>query len=182
MHDMHLPCSTAKLTNFELKIRHQQLSGCLPVHLTVCPFVCSLFVWLSVHLSACVSIFLSVRLTVYMSICLSVHMSVCPSDCLFIWLSVHLTVCPSDCLPIWLSTNQTVCSSDCLSICLSLCPFVCVSNCLSVFPFVRTKFLQAYSGKKNLWAKFLSTNIVTYQFFTTNVRPFLEQMHLNINH
>ena len=108
---------------------------CLSVHLSSCPSVC-----LSVHLSVCLSVYLSSCL----SVCLSVHLSSCLSACLSTCLPICLLVCPhvflsaclSTCLPVsaCLSTCLPVCLSVYLSSCLLVCPPVFLSVCLLVCP------------------------------------------------
>jgi hypothetical protein len=56
----------------------------------------------SIYSSVCLCIFLFVFVSVLLSFCPSVHLSICPSVCLAIWLfvSVCLFVCLARCLPL----------------------------------------------------------------------------------
>ncbi len=106
---------------------------CLSVPLSVCPSVC-LSVCLSVPLSVCPSVCLSVcpcvsvPLSVCSSVCPSVCLFICLSVCLFVRVFVRLSVCPCVCLYVC----PSVCSPVCLSVCLSVCMSVRLSVCLPV--------------------------------------------------
>jgi hypothetical protein len=74
--------------------------------------------------------FLFVRLFV----CLSVRLSFCPSIHLSVHTFVRLSVCPSFCLSIcpFVHLCLLVCRSVGLSVCLSVCPLFHLSICLSI--------------------------------------------------
>ena len=106
---------------------------CLSVLMSVCPYVC---------LSLCLSVLMSVCPDVRLFLCLSVLMSVCPYVCLSLCLSVHMSVCPY------------VCLSFCLSVLLSLCLFLyfsisqSLSLSLSLYWLVYDKLSLSFSGSK----------------------------------
>ena len=105
------------LTNYgQLSYKHTCLFDY--VYVTVCLSDC-LSIWLSVFLTACLFDCLSIWLPVYLTVCLSdVCLSdICLSDCLSIWLSVYLSVCL-----IWLSVYLTVCLTVYLSVDLPIYP------------------------------------------------------------
>lgn len=79
--------------------------------------------YLSVHLTAWVSVFFHN----YLLVCLPLHVSL-PS-----FLPIYLRVClPSSCLCVYLSVCLPVCLYVCLFVCLSVSLYVClVSLCLS---------------------------------------------------
>ena len=126
-----------------LQVRHFALWVCvgLSVPMSVCRSLC-LSVGPSVCLSVPMSVCRSLCLSVGPSVCLSVPLSVCRSICLSVspsvGLSVPLSVCQSLCQSVGpsvsLSVPLSVCRSLCLSVCLSLC--LCVSLCRSVGPSV----------------------------------------------
>lgn len=71
------------------------------------------------------SVFLTGCLSISLSLCLSVYLSVCLSLCLFSCMSVSLSVCLTFCLSLRLSIS--------LSLYLYVRPFICLSHvCLSV--------------------------------------------------
>jgi hypothetical protein len=74
---------------------------------------------MSVWMYVCLN--LSECLSVWMYVCLSVCLNVCLSE--FVWMSV----CLSECVSVWMS----VCQSECMSVCLNVCMSVCMSVCLS---------------------------------------------------
>ena len=99
-----------------------------------------LFFELSMYLSICLSVQLSIYLSVYTSICLSiclyVHLSIFPSVYLSICVSIHLSICPSVYLSICLSVYLSICLFVYLSICLSVYLSICLSVYLSICLFV----------------------------------------------
>uniref|UniRef100_A0A671PCX1 pyruvate kinase n=1 Tax=Sinocyclocheilus anshuiensis TaxID=1608454 RepID=A0A671PCX1_9TELE len=115
------------------------IAPCLSVCLSVCPFV-----WLSLSVSLCPSVCLYfsvcpfVFLSVHLSVCLSVHSSVCLSVhpsvglCVCLYLSVHPFVCPFVFLSVSVSLSVHPSVSIFISVHLSVHPPVSLSLCLSI--------------------------------------------------
>jgi hypothetical protein len=97
--------------------------------------------WLSVRVSMCMSVCDGVSVSVCLSLFLLVCLSVCRSVCLFVALSICLIVCRSFCwsvclfvaLSVYLSVCLSLCLFVCRSFCWSVCLFVALSVCLSLF-------------------------------------------------
>lgn len=98
-------------------------SACLPVCLPVSS---------PVYLSARLFLSLSLSLPVRLFSCFPVYpMSVRLSPCQSLGMSVHLSVFPSMCPPLYLSARLSACLSLCLPVCLSI--HTLLARCLIVF-------------------------------------------------